>query len=449
MVNKLYIQTYGCQMNVYDSARLADVLHASHGLELTDCAEDADVLLLNTCAIREKAQEKVFSQLGRWQNWKAQRPELIIGVGGCVASQEGEFIRQRAPFVDMIFGPQTAHRVPQLIDAVIRERRPQIDISFPEMEKFACLPPVRATAPSALVTIMEGCSHYCTYCVVPYTRGAEVSRAVDDVLAEVVALAQQGVREVNLLGQNVNGYNGLDAAGRAATLADLLYRVADIDGIERIRFTTSHPSAFSDDLIAVYADVPHLVNFLHLPVQSGSDRILAQMKRGYTAADYQRIINQLRQVRPSIGISSDFIIGFPGETDADFNDTLALIDAVGFDHSFSFLFSPRPGTPAANYPDDTPLLLKQQRLAQLQQRINTQAQLISAQMVGTDVTILVEKPSRKDANQLSGRTENNRVVNFNGDSNLIGQFVTVRITEALPNSLRGELTTRAANPIIK
>jgi len=437
MSKKLYIQTFGCQMNEYDSARMADVLRESHGMELTPRPEDADVLLLNTCSIREKAQEKVFSQLGRWRPWKLQRPELVIGVGGCVASQEGEAIRERAPYVDLVFGPQTLHRLPQMLRDLEAGRQPQVDVSFPEIEKFDCLPAPRADGPSAFVSVMEGCSKYCTYCVVPYTRGEEVSRPFDDVIAEVAGLAEQGVREVNLLGQNVNAYRGRMDDGAVADLALLIRYVAAIDGIDRIRFTTSHPVEFSDSLIAVYAEVPELVSFVHLPVQSGSDRILAAMKRGHTVLEYRSKIKALQRVRPDILISSDFIIGFPGETEADFAATLDLIDAVGFDQSYSFVYSRRPGTPAADYPDDCPLDVKKERLARLQQRIEINAQRYSRQLVGTVQRVLVERPSRKDGAELAGRTENNRVVNFAGDPSLIGQFVDLTITAALPNSLRG------------
>jgi tRNA-2-methylthio-N6-dimethylallyladenosine synthase len=442
MARKLYIQTFGCQMNEYDSARIADVLRESAGLTLTDRPEDADVLLLNTCSVREKAQEKVFSQLGRWRPWKVARPGLVIGVGGCVASQEGAAIRERAPYVDLIFGPQTLHRLPQMLKELESKRQPQVDVSFPEIEKFDCLPAPRAEGPAAFVSVMEGCSKYCTYCIVPYTRGEEISRPFDDVIAEVAGLAEQGVREVNLLGQNVNAYRGAmsDPDDETADLALLIRYVAAIDGIERIRFTTSHPLEFSDSLIEVFAEVPELVSFLHLPVQSGSDRILAAMKRGHTAAAYRAKIDRLRRARPDLGISSDFIIGFPGETEADFSATLELVDAIGFDHSFSFIYSRRPGTPAADYPDDVPLADKKARLERLQQRINTNAQRISRQMVGTVQRVLVEGPSRKDPKQLSGRTENNRVVNFDGLPDLIGTFVDLSITEALPNSLRGRLT---------
>ncbi len=424
MHRKLYIQTHGCQMNEYDSARIADVLRVSAGLELTDRPEDADVLLLNTCSIREKAQEKVFSQLGRWRPWKVARPDLVIGVGGCVASQEGAAIRERAPYVDLVFGPQTLHRLPQMLKDLKAERRPQVDVSFPEIEKFDCLPAPRAEGPTAFVSIMEGCSKYCTYCVVPYTRGEEVSRPFDDVIAEVAGLAEQGVREVNLLGQNVNAYRGpmTEPEGETADLALLIRYVAAIEGIGRIRFTTSHPLEFSDSLIEVYAEVPELVSFLHLPVQSGSDRILAAMKRGHTALEYRSKIRRLQRARPGISISSDFIIGFPGETEADFAATLALVDEIGFDHSFSFIYSRRPGTPAADYPDDVSLDIKKERLERLQQRINHNAQRISRQMVETVQRVLVEGPSRKDPNQLAGRTENNRVVNFDGSRDLIGDL---------------------------
>ncbi|EGV51337.1 tRNA (N6-isopentenyl adenosine(37)-C2)-methylthiotransferase MiaB [Candidatus Endoriftia persephone] len=438
MGGKLHIKTFGCQMNEYDSARMADGLREAEGLELTEVAEQADVLLLNTCSIREKAQEKVFSQLGRWRPWKEKNPNLIIGVGGCVASQEGDAIRQRAPYVDLVFGPQTLHRLPEMIREVRAQHHPVVDVSFPEIEKFDRLPEPRAEGPTAFVSIMEGCSKYCTYCVVPFTRGEEISRPFDDVIAEVVGLAAQGVREVNLLGQNVNAYRGEMYDGETADLALLIEYVAAIDGIERIRFTTSHPLEFSDSLIEAYGRVPELVSFVHLPVQSGSDRVLAMMKRGHMAIEYKAKIRKLREVRPDITISSDFIVGFPGETEQDFNDTLKLIEAIGFDHSYSFIYSRRPGTPAADLPDDVPLEIKQQRLERLQQLINSQAQRISRQMVGSVQRILVERLSKKSPNQLAGRTENNRVVNFDGPAELIGEFVEVRITEALPNSLRGE-----------
>jgi tRNA-2-methylthio-N6-dimethylallyladenosine synthase len=438
MRKKLYIQTFGCQMNEYDSSRMADVLRESHGLELTAKAEDADVLLLNTCSIREKAQEKVFSQLGRWRPLKERRRGVVIGVGGCVASQEGDAIRNRAPYVDLVFGPQTLHRLPQMLEDLEAQRRPQIDLSFPEIEKFDCLPSPRANGPSAFVTIMEGCSKYCTYCVVPYTRGEEVSRPFDDLIAEIADLAEQGVREVNLLGQNVNAYRGPMHDGTTADLAILIRYVAAIDGIDRIRFTTSHPLEFADGLVEAFAQVPELVSHLHLPVQSGSDRILAAMKRGHTALEYKAKLRKLRRARPDISISSDFIVGFPGETEADFAATLALVEEVGFDASFSFIYSRRPGTPAADYPDDVPHAVKQERLARLQQRLSHQAQAISRRMVGTVQRVLVDGPSRKDPSELSGRTENNRVVNFPGSMDLVGDFADVRITDALPNSLRGE-----------
>ncbi|MCG7868674.1 MAG: tRNA (N6-isopentenyl adenosine(37)-C2)-methylthiotransferase MiaB [Candidatus Thiodiazotropha taylori] len=438
MAGKLYIKTFGCQMNEYDSSRMADGLRVAAGLELTENPEEADVLLLNTCSIREKAQEKVFSQLGRWRPWKERNPALIIGVGGCVASQEGDAIRQRAPYVDLVFGPQTLHRLPDMVQQVRREHAPLVDVSFPEIEKFDRLPEPRAEGPTAYVSVMEGCSKYCTYCVVPFTRGEEISRPFDDVIAEVAGLAGQGVREIHLLGQNVNAYRGEMHEGGEADLALLIEYVAAIEGVERVRFTTSHPVEFSDSLIDVYAQVPELVSFLHLPVQSGSDRVLAMMKRGHMAVEYKAKIARLRKVRPDITISSDFIVGFPGESEADFEQTLKLIEEVGFDHSYSFIYSRRPGTPASDLPDDVPLAVKQQRLERLQQLINTQAQRISRQMVGTTQRILVERPAKKDPAQLAGRTENNRVVNFTAPAELIGQFVEVRITEALPNSLRGE-----------
>ena len=439
MPGKLYIKTFGCQMNVYDSDKMADVLRESHGLELTDDPEQADILLLNTCSIREKAQEKVFSQLGRWKKWKKDRPGLVIGVGGCVASQEGEAIRRRAPYVDLVFGPQTLHRLPAMIDKLRASGEGQVDISFPEIEKFDALPKPRAEGATAFVSVMEGCSKYCTFCVVPYTRGEEFSRPFDDVIAEVVQLAGQGVRDINLLGQNVNAYRGPMNDGTEADLATVIHFVAAIGGIERIRFTTSHPVEFSDSLIEAYAEIPKLVNFLHLPVQSGSDRILARMKRGHTTLEYKQKIRRLRKIRPDISISSDFIVGFPGETEQDFAATMQLIADVGFDQSFSFIYSVRPGTPAASFADTCSAEEKQRRLVMLQQRIDRQAQEISRAMVGTVQRVLVEKPSPKDPRQLSGRTENNRWVNFDGDSSLINQFADIRITEALPNSLRGRL----------
>lgn len=439
MGRKLYIKTFGCQMNEYDSSRIAQALAASHQLEPTDKPEEADVLLLNTCSIREKAQEKVFSQLGLWRELKQARPDVVIGVGGCVASQEGEAIRTRAPHVDVVFGPQTLHRLPTMLNEVQKGKSRVIDISFPEIEKFDQLPAPQADGVSAYVSVMEGCSKYCTFCVVPYTRGEEVSRPFDDVIAEVASLAAQGVREVNLLGQNVNAYRGEMADSDSADLALLITYVAAIEGIERIRYTTSHPVEMSDSLIQVYADVPELVSFLHLPVQSGADAILSRMKRGHTALEYKQKIRRLREVRPDITISSDFIVGFPGEKEENFAETMNLIETVGFDHSFSFIYSTRPGTPAADYSDDVPLEVKKQRLATLQARINDMAMAISQTMQGSVQRILVERPSRKDSQQLAGRTENNRVVNFDGSPDLIGQFVNVRITEALPHSLRGEL----------
>ena len=453
---KLFIQTHGCQMNEYDSARMADVLAASEGMELTANAEEADVILVNTCSIREKAQEKVFSQLGRWRQLKQGRlqqgkPPVLIGVGGCVASQEGEGIVRRAPFVDLVFGPQTLHRLPELIRARRESGRPQVDISFPEIEKFDRLPEPRADGPAAFVSIMEGCSKYCSFCVVPYTRGEEVSRPFEDVLVEVVQLAAQGVREVNLLGQNVNAYRGPIAPvesggeGDLADLALLIRAIAEIDGIDRIRFTTSHPLEFSDSLIEAYRDVPQLANYLHLPVQSGSDRILAAMKRGYTALEFKQKIRKLRAVRPGISISSDFIVGFPGETDADFEKTMKLIEDVGFDQSFSFIYSRRPGTPAADLEDSVTSEEKHARLSRLQARINAQAAEISRAMVGTFQTVLVEGPSKKDPNELTGKTENMRSVNFPAPKRLIGQFVDVMITDAMTNSLRGRVAVTAAD----
>ncbi|MEJ2362019.1 MAG: tRNA (N6-isopentenyl adenosine(37)-C2)-methylthiotransferase MiaB [Gammaproteobacteria bacterium] len=436
---KLYIKTFGCQMNEYDTAKMAEVLRASHGLELAETPEQAEVLLLNTCSVREKAQEKVFSQLGMWRPLKERNPAVVIGVGGCVASQEGEAILQRAPYVDLVFGPQTLHRLPQMLDEVRSQRLPSIDISFPEIEKFDHLPEPQAEGPSAFVSIMEGCSKYCTFCVVPYTRGEEVSRPFDDVIAEVAQLATQGVREVTLLGQNVNAYRGEMHDGGVADLALLIRYIAAIDGLDRIRYTTSHPIEMSDSLIQVYAEVPELVSHLHLPVQSGADRILALMKRKHTVLEYKASIRKLREARPDISISSDFIVGFPGETDTDFAATMDLIAEVGFDTSFSFIYSPRPGTPAAGLPDDVPVEAKKQRLQILQTRISQQARAISAAMVGTCQQVLVTGPSRKDPGQLCGRTANNRVVNFIGQPGLIGDFVNVNITEALPNSLRGEL----------
>ncbi len=439
MSKKLLIKTWGCQMNEYDSSKMADLLNATNGYELTEEPEEADVLLLNTCSIREKAQEKVFHQLGRWKTLKDKNPELVIGVGGCVATQEGDHIRERAPYVDVIFGPQTLHRLPEMIKNSQSQHTPVMDISFPEIEKFDSLPEPRAEGATAFVSIMEGCSKYCTYCVVPYTRGEEVSRPMDDVLYEIAQLAEQGVREVNLLGQNVNAYRGPMYDGTICSFAELLRLVASIDGIDRIRFTTSHPLEFTDDIIAVYEDTPELVSFLHLPVQSGSDRVLTMMKRPHTAIEYKSIIRKLRKARPDIQISSDFIVGFPGETDQDFQDTMKLIKDVNFDMSFSFIFSPRPGTPAADFPDDTPMQVKKERLYELQQVINSQAMRYSRLMLDTEQRILVEGPSKKNLMELRGRTENNRVVNFEGSADLIGQFVDVKIVDVFPNSLRGEL----------
>ncbi len=439
MSKKLLIKTWGCQMNEYDSSKMADLLNAAHGYELTEEPEEADVLLLNTCSIREKAQEKVFHQLGRWKTLKDKKPGVVIGVGGCVATQEGDHIRERAPYVDVIFGPQTLHRLPEMIKQSQTDDAPVMDISFPEIEKFDRLPEPRAEGATAFVSIMEGCSKYCTYCVVPYTRGEEVSRPMDDVLFEIAQLAEQGVREVNLLGQNVNAYRGPMHDGEICSFAELLRLVASIDGIDRIRFTTSHPLEFTDDIIAVYEDTPELVSFLHLPVQSGSDRILTMMKRPHTAIEYKSIIRKLRKARPDIQISSDFIVGFPGETDKDFQDTMKLIKDVDFDMSFSFIFSPRPGTPAADYPCDIPEQVKKERLYELQQTINAQAMRYSRLMLGTEQRVLVEGPSKKNLMELRARTENNRVVNFEGSADLIGQFVDVKITDVFANSLRGEL----------
>ena len=436
---KLHITTWCCQMNEYDSSKMADLLNSTHGLELTDKPEEADVLLLNTCSIREKAQEKVFSQLGRWKNWKKDKPDLIIGVGGCVASQEGEHIRERAPFVDIVFGPQTLHRLPEMINKIRGGDRAIVDISFPEIEKFDRLPEPKAEGPTAFVSIMEGCNKYCSFCVVPYTRGEEVSRPVDDVLFEIAQLAEQGVREVNLLGQNVNAYRGETFDGGICTFAELLRLVAAIDGIDRVRYTTSHPIEFTDDIIEVYRDTPELVSFLHLPIQSGADRILTMMKRNHTALEYKAIIRKLREVRPNIQISSDFIVGFPGETAEDFEQTMKVIEQVNFDMSFSFIYSARPGTPAADIPDDVSEEEKKERLARLQQRINHQAMQFSRAMLGTEQRILVEGPSKKDIMELTGRTETNRVVNFVGTPDMIGKFVDVKITDVYTNSLRGEV----------
>ncbi|MCA0403043.1 MAG: tRNA (N6-isopentenyl adenosine(37)-C2)-methylthiotransferase MiaB [Proteobacteria bacterium] len=439
MTKKLYIKTNGCQMNEYDSSKMAEVLYESHGLVKTDKAEEADVILLNTCSIREKAQEKVFSQLGQWREYKAKNPDVIIGVGGCVASQEGADIIKRAPFVDLVFGPQTLHRLPELMKERELKKKPVVDISFPEIEKFDHLPQPRAEGPHAFVSIMEGCSKYCSYCVVPYTRGEEISRPFDDVLTECYQLAAQGVREINLLGQNVNDYRGVMENGDIADLALLIHYVAAIEGIGRIRFTTSHPLAFSENLINAYAEVPELANHLHLPIQSGSDKILSMMKRGYTAIEYKSKIRKLRQVRPDIRLSTDIIVGFPGETDDDFQATMDLVHELGFDTSFSFIYSPRPGTPAANFADETPMEVKKQRLQILQNRLLLNASNYSQSMIGSVQRILVTGKAKRYEQQLSGRTECNRVVNFDGPEHLIGQFVNVYINEALPNSLRARL----------
>ena len=444
MTRKLFIRTFGCQMNEYDSARTADLLAASQGLERTSRAEDADVLLVNTCSVREKASEKVFSEIGRWRAWKKHRPDLVIGVGGCVASQEGAAIRERAPYVDVVYGPQTLHRLPEMIDPQ-RPGRPAVDVSFPEIEKFDRLPAPRAEGPTAFVSVMEGCSKYCSFCVVPYTRGEEFSRPFDDVIAEVVELAGQGVREITFLGQNVNAYRGAMHGGGECDLALLIAYAAAIEGVDRIRYTTSHPAELTGSLVDVYTEVPELVSHLHLPVQSGSDRILALMKRSYTARDYVDKVRRLRAARPDLSLSSDFIVGFPGESDADFEATMDLIDEIGFDTSFSFIFSARPGTPAAELPDPVPLDVKRMRLARLQARISELARAVSEAMVDSRVRILVEGPSKKDPGELRGRTENNRVVNFAGPRDLVGAFAEVEITQALPNSLRGALAD--ASPV--
>ncbi|MYL23821.1 tRNA (N6-isopentenyl adenosine(37)-C2)-methylthiotransferase MiaB [Vreelandella massiliensis] len=443
MAKKLFIKTHGCQMNEYDSSRMADLLGESHQLELTDNEREADVILLNTCSIREKAQEKVFHQLGRWKKLKDANPDLVIGVGGCVASQEGEALRKRAPFVDMVFGPQTLHRVPSMLNARADNQIAAVDVTFPEIEKFDHLPQPQADGATAFVSIMEGCSKYCTFCVVPYTRGEEVSRPFEAVMDEIIHLADQGVREINLLGQNVNAYRGENQLGDEIDLAELIACVAAVEGIDRVRFTTSHPVEFTDSLVDAYADIPELVSHLHLPVQSGSDRILSAMKRGHTAEEYIEKMERIRANRPDISFSSDFIIGFPGETEEDFEATMDLIHRIGFDHSFSFVYSARPGTPAASLADETPESVKKQRLAILQERIIQQTMQISRRMVDTTQRILVTGFSPKDPGQLSGRTENNRVVNFRAanPTELIGYFVDVDITEALPNSLRGELAS--------
>ena len=447
MAKKLFIRTFGCQMNEYDSDKMADVLAASEEIIKTDRPEDADIILFNTCSVREKAQERVFHDLGRVRLLKKEKPDLIIGVGGCVASQEGDAIIRRAPYVDVVFGPQTLHRLPQLIAEKRREGKAQVDVSFPEIEKFDNLPPSKVDGAAAFVSIMEGCSKFCTYCIVPYTRGDEVSRPFDDVLTEVAGLAAQGVGEITLLGQNVNAYRGAmagsDASGdELADLAMLIEYIAEIPGIERIRYTTSHPRELTQRLIDVYAKVPKLVSHLHLPVQSGSDRVLAAMKRGYTALEYKSLVRKLRAARPDISLSSDFIVGFPGETPEDFEKTMKLIDDVQFDASFSFIFSPRPGTPAAELPDDTPREVNVERLMRLQQRIEELAQGVSQSMVGTIQRVLVEGVSKKYDNELAGRTDNNRVVNFVGNPRLVHKFIDVRITSAMPHSLRGEVVTR-------
>jgi len=448
MTQKLFILTTGCQMNEYDSEKMADVLNASHELELTEVPEEADILLLNTCSIREKAQEKVFSLLGRWRKMKEKRPELIIGVGGCVASQEGAAIQKRAPYVDIVFGPQTLHRLPELLEKAKKGEKRLVDISFPEIEKFDALPEPRAEGPKAFVSVMEGCSKYCTFCVVPYTRGEEISRPVQSVLDEITSLAEQGVREVNLLGQNVNAFRGEMEDGEIADFALLLHFVAAIDGIDRIRFTTSHPIEFTDELVDAFDAIPELVSHLHLPVQSGSDSVLAMMKRGHTRDEYIETMNKVKAVRPGISLSSDFIIGFPGETDADFEDTMDLIEEIGFDFSYSFIYSPRPGTPASDLPDDTPVEVKKQRLKRLQTRLDEMTMAISNSMVDSVQTVLVEGVSKKNQLQVTGRTENNRVVNFIGHPRLAGQLVDVLITEALPNSLRGRVLESSVDKII-
>ena len=444
MSRRYFIKTYGCQMNEYDSARMADVLEAGGDLKPTENAAEADVLLMNTCSVREKAQEKVFSLLGEWRKLKSERPELIIGVGGCVASQEGEAITERAPFVDLVFGPQTLHRLPEMISELRRTGRSVVDVSFPEIEKFDHLPAPRAEGSRAFVSIMEGCSKYCSFCIVPYTRGDEISRSFESVLEEVRQLAVQGVKEITLLGQNVNAYAGPMADGALVDLATLIHHVAAVPGIELIRFTTSHPLEFNDSLIEAYANVPKLANHLHLPVQSGSDRVLAAMKRGYTTLEFKDKVRKLRAVRPDICISSDFIVGFPGETERDFAATLALVRDVDFDQSFTFIYSRRPGTPAASLPDEVPLEVKQTRLAQLQAQLDAQHRAINERMVGTVQRVLVERPAKKDARELAGRTENNRWVNFAGPPGLIDRFVDVLVTEARPHSLRGRLATAAA-----
>ncbi len=448
MAQKLYIQTNGCQMNEYDSDKMRDVLKASHGMEVTEIPEEADVLLLNTCSIREKAQEKVFSAVGRWRKIKDKRPDVVIGVGGCVASQEGAAIQKRAPYVDIVFGPQTLHRLPELLEQSRKTHERVVDISFPEIEKFDALPEPRAEGPKAFVSIMEGCSKYCTFCVVPYTRGEEISRPLNDVITEISTLAEQGVREINLLGQNVNAYQGDMEDGEIADFSLLLHYVAAVDGIDRIRFTTSHPAEFSDEIIEAFGEIPELVSHLHLPVQSGSNSILSRMKRGYSREDYLQIMEKMKAVRPGISLSSDFIVGFPGETDEEFEQTMDLIEQVGFDFSYSFIYSARPGTPAAELPDDVTDETKKLRLQRLKQRLDELTMAVSNSMVDTVQTVLVEGVSKKNPLQMTGRTENNRVVNFTAHPRLAGQFVDVKITEALPNSLRGRLVESSVDKIL-
>ncbi len=448
VTKKLYIRTFGCQMNEYDSDKMADLLHAAHGFETTDRPDEADVILFNTCSVREKAQEQVFHDLGRIKHLKLARPDLVIGVGGCVASQEGATIVSRAPYVDVVFGPQTLHRLPALIEARRRTGRPQVDIAFPEIEKFDSLPPARVAGPAAFVSIMEGCSKYCSFCIVPYTRGEEISRPLDDVLTEIADLADQGVKEVTLLGQNVNAWRGTPGANgrKPADFALLLEYVAEMPGIERIRYMTSHPREFTQALIDAHARIAKLVSHVHLPVQSGSDRVLAAMKRGYTALEYKSIVRRLRAARPGICLSTDFIVGFPGETEHDFEATMKLIDEVGFDDSFSFVYSPRPGTPAAELPDDTPRQHKLERLSRLQAAIDAHARTISERMVGTRQRVLVEGPAKKDRRELCGRTDNNRTANFAGDARLIGRFVELDITAARAHTLRGEIAAQRRLP---
>ncbi len=449
MTEKLFIQTNGCQMNEYDSDKMRDVLQASHGFEMTEIPEEADVLLLNTCSIREKAQEKVFSAIGRWRKIKNKRPDIVIGVGGCVASQEGAAIQKRAPYVDIVFGPQTLHRLPELLNQARDTKQRVVDISFPEIEKFDALPEPRAEGCKAFVSIMEGCSKYCTFCVVPYTRGEEISRPLQDVIDEISSLAEQGVREINLLGQNVNAYRGeMDNEDDIASFALLLHYVAAVDGIDRIRFTTSHPAEYTDDIIEAFAEIPELVSHLHLPVQSGSDNILSKMKRGYTRANYLDIMDKMKAVRPNISLSSDFIIGFPNETDEEFEETMALIESVGFDFSYSFVYSARPGTPAADLEDRISEDIKKQRLEILKNRLTEMTMDISKGMIDTVQTILVEGVSKKNPLQMTGRTENNRVVNFTAHPRLVGQFVDVVVTEALPNSLRARLVESSVEKIL-